>query len=164
MKTKILAVLSVVFFFFSFIPASGQSPIFSGEWKLNKEKSTGQNNQLFLSKMTILQKNDSIFTNRVYENGYGEAYPFQENLSLNGAESKITIYDMPRKAKASLTENNKSIAFESITTFYGNGGADDLKTKETWSVENEGKMLKIDYSTSYSGGTSDGTLYFDKVK
>ncbi len=164
MKTKTLVVLSVVFFFISFKPALGQSPVFSGKWKLNKEKSTAQNDQLFLSKMTVLQKNDSLFTNRVYENGYGEAYPFQENLSLKGAESKITIYDMPRKAKASLSESNKSIAFESTTTFYGNGGADDLKTKETWSVENDGKTLKMDYSTSYSGGTSDGTLYFDKVK
>lgn len=164
MKTKILAAFSVVFFFISVMSASGQSPVFSGEWKLNKEKSTALNDQLFLSKMTVLQKNDSLFTNRVYENGYGEAYPFRENLSLNGAESKITIYDMPRKAKALLSENNKSIAFESITTFYGNGGADDLKTKETWSVENGGKTLKMDYSTSYSGGTTEGTLYFDKVK
>ena len=164
MKTKTLVVFSVVFFFISFKPAMGQSQLFSGEWKLNKEKSTTQNDQLFLSKMTILQKNDSLFTNRVYENGNGESYPFKENLSLNGAESKISIYDMPRKAKASLSENNKSIEFESITTFYGNGGADDLKTKETWSVENEGKTLKMGYSTSYSGGTSDGTLYFDKVK
>ena len=54
MKTKTLVVFSVVFFFISFKPAMGQSQLFSGEWKLNKEKSTTQNDQLFLSKMTIL--------------------------------------------------------------------------------------------------------------
>ena len=164
MKARIFVSLSILLLLISSMQVLGQAQSFSGEWKFNKEKSTAWNNKLFLSKIAVLQKSDSIFTSRVYENEYGEQYPFKENLPLNGKECKIVIYDMPRKAKASLAANDGSLNFESITTFYGDNGADDVKTKENWRTESGGKTLKIDYTTSYSGGTSSGTHYFDKVK
>ena len=100
----------------------------------------------------------------VYENENGEQYPFKENLPLNGNECKIVIYDMPRTSKASLSSGTGSLNVESTTTFYGNSGSDNLKTKETWNIQNGGKSLKIDYSTSYSGGSATGVQYFDKIK
>ncbi len=164
MKTKTLVFVSIVLFSLSSLTVLGQSKSFSGEWKFNREKSTAGSNQLFLAKITVLQKSDSLLTTRVYENENGEQYPFKENLPLNGQECKIVIYDMPRTAKASLSSGTKSLNFESTTTFYGNSGSDNLKAKETWSVQDGGKTLKIDYTTTYSGGTSTGVQYFDKIK
>jgi hypothetical protein len=164
MKTKALILSGAAFLCISLTQVSGQSPLFTGEWNFNKEKSTTQNNQLFLSKITVLQKTDSLFTTRVYQNEYGELYPFKENLPLNGQEGKIVIYDMPRKAKASLSANSTRLNFESTTTFYGNSGPDDLNSKETWSIENGGKALKIDYTLTYSAGSNEGTLYFDMAE
>jgi hypothetical protein len=115
-------------------------------------------------RITVLQKNDSILTTRVYENEYGEQYPFQENLPLNGKECKIVIYDMPRTARASFSSVNGPLNFESTTTFYGNSGSDSLKTKETWHIQKGGQLLKIDYTSTYSGGSASGTQYFDKIK
>lgn len=164
MKTKTLVILGILLFSLSSMTVFGQSQVFSGEWKFNREKSTAINNQLFLAKITVLQKSDSIFTTRVYENEYGEQYPFKENLPLNGKECKIIIYEMPRTASASISSGNGSLNFESTTSFYGNSGSDNLKAKETWNIQNEGKSLKIDYTTSYSGGSTTGTQYFDKIK
>ena len=164
MRTKTLILSGAVCLLMALKPALAQSTLFSGEWNFNKEKSTALNNQLFLSKITVLQQTDSLFTTRVYQNEYGELYPFKENLPLNGTECAIVIYDMPRKAKASLSANQKLMLFESTTTFYGNNGRDDLKSKETWTLANGGKALKIDYALNYSAGSSEGTLYFDKAE
>jgi hypothetical protein len=164
MEMKKHVLFGILIFTLASLTVFGQSLPFSGEWKFNREKSTAINNQLFLAKITVLQKSDSILTTRVYENEYGEQYPFKENVSLNGKECKIVIYDMPRTASASLSSGNKLLNFESTTTFYSNSGSDNLKTKETWSIQNGGKTLKIDYSTSYSGGSTTGVQYFDKIK
>jgi hypothetical protein len=164
MKTKTLVLVSILLFSISSLTVSGQSQSFSGEWKFKREKSTGINNQLFMAKISVMQKSDSILTTRVYENENGEQYPFKENLPLNGKECKIVIYDMPRTSMASLSSGNGSLNVESTTTFYGNSGSDNLKTKETWNIQNGGKLLKIDYTTSYSGGSATGVQYFDKIK
>ena len=164
MKTKMRLLLSILLFSLSSMTVLGQLQSFSGEWKFNREKSTAINDQLFLAKITVLQKSDSILTTRVYENENGEQYPFKENLPLNGKECKIVIYDMPRTASASLSSGNGSLSFESTTTFYGDSGSDNLKTQETWNTQNGGKSLKIDYKTAYSGGTATGVQYFDKIK
>jgi len=164
MKTKALVLLSILLFSLSFTTVWGQSQLFSGEWKFNREKSTNINNQLFLANITVLQKNDSILTTRVYENEYGEQYPFQENLPLNGKECKIVIYDMPRTARASFSSGNGLLNFESTTTFYGNSASDSLNIKETWNIQEGGQLLKIDYTSTYSGGSTSGTQYFDKIK
>jgi hypothetical protein len=164
MKTKILGISGILLMVMSTINVMGQSGSFSGDWKLNKSKSMIQNSQLFLSRINVIQKSDSLLTTRVYENEYGEEYPFKENLSLNGKECKIVIYDMPRKSIASFSASERSIHIESTTTFYGNNGTDDLKSKETWKTENGGKTLSILFTTTYSGGTLNGTHYFDRIK
>ena len=164
MKAKIAFILTVMLFMTAMFTLKAQVPSFSGEWKFNREKSTAANNQLFLSKLTVQHKSDSLLTNRVYENQWGEQYPFRENLPLNGKESKIWIYDMPRTSKASFSARDGKLNLESVTTFYDNSGSDDLKAQEVWSIENEGKTLKIDFTMSYSAGTFTGTQYFDRLK
>ena len=164
MKTKIAFFLTVMLSMTAMLNAQAQVPSFSGEWKFNREKSTAVNNQLFLSNLTVQHQNDSLLTTRVYQNQYGEQYPFRENLPLNGIENKIWIYDMPRTSKATLSARDGKLNLESVTTFYNNSGSDNLKTQEVWSVENEGKTLKIAFTMSYSAGTFTGAQYFDRVK
>jgi hypothetical protein len=163
MKTKITLIL-IMLCMTAMLASQAKSPSFSGEWKFNREKSTSANNQLFLSKLTVQHKSDSLLTTRVYENQYGEQYPFRENLPLNGKECKIVIYDMPRTSKATLSAGDGKLNLESVTTFYGNSGSDNLKAQEIWTTENEGKTLKIAYTLTYSAGTSTGTQYFDRLK
>ena len=164
MKTKTLFILFILLIITSSVPVIGQQVDFSGEWILNKEKTVLSDNPVFLSRVSIKLKSDSLLTTRVYENENGEEYPFEENLSLDGKEYKIVIYDMPRTAKASRSNTDGSFIIESTTTFYGDNGEEDFTTKETWKMDNEGKTLTIDFTNKISGNETVGTNYYSKVK
>jgi hypothetical protein len=164
MKTKSPFGLLIILLFMASFSAQAQNSAFTGEWKLNREKTILADNQLFLSKVTIQHKGDSLLTTRVYENGNGEEYPFEENLSLDGKESKIVIYEMPRTSKASRVNTDGSILIESKTTFNGNNGQEDLLAKETWKVDNESKMLIVDFTNKMSAGEVTGKNYYNRVK
>ena len=164
MKTKtILTILFLVIVASSFNTIA-QKPDFAGEWKLNKEKTVLPENQLFLSAITIQLRSDSLITQRVYENGNGDEYPFIENLSLDGKECKMVIYEMPRTTKVSRSDNDGSLMFESSIIFQGNNGADTLTAKETLKVDTEGKILTMDFTNKSSAGEITGTNYYNKVK
>jgi hypothetical protein len=164
MKTKISYLL---LFFLLLLPVSiitAQKPDLSGEWKLNKEKSNIVDAQLFLSKITIQVKTDSLFTTRVYENGNGEEYPFEENLSLDGKDCKIVIFEMPRSSKATLSNTDGSIMIASSTTFNNGNGPQDMTANETWKMDNDGHFLTLTFSNKMSGNETTGTYYFEKSK
>jgi hypothetical protein len=162
MKTTKIFSLLILLVLFPVFMASAQKANFSGEWKINKEKLTNADNQLVLSKITIQLKADSLLTTRVYENGMGEEFPFDENLTLDGQECKIVIYEMPRTSKASRTTDG-AITIASATTFYGNNGQEDMVAKETWKVDNEGKILTLEFSNTMSGVETTGTYFYDKA-
>jgi hypothetical protein len=164
MKTKTFFPLIMLLIITSSVPAPGQNADFSGEWKLNKEKTVLAENQLFLSRVSVKQKSDSLLTTRVYENWNGEAYPFEEDLSLDGKDCKIIIYDMPRTTRASRSNIDGSLIIESTTTFSGNNGEENLTSKETWKVDNEGSTLIIDFTNKISGNETIGKNFYNKVK
>ena len=83
MKTKTILIIISMLLFLPAFRGIAQKTDMSGEWKLNKEKSIITDNQLFLAGITIQLKTDSILTTRVYQNGNGEEYPFDEKLSLD---------------------------------------------------------------------------------
>ena len=43
-------------------------------------------------------------------------------------------------------------------------GEDNLIAKETWKLDNEGKMLLVDFSNKMSAGEFTGKSYYNKVK
>ena len=164
MKTKSILIAFTLLFFLSSLTIYAQKADFSGEWKLNKEKTVLADNQLFLSGITIQIKKDSLLTTRVYENGNGEEYPFEENISLDGKDCKIVIFDMPRTSKATRSDTDGSIMIASTTTFSGNNGQEDMIAKETWKIDKEGKTLTLEFTNKMSGNETTGTYYYNKVK
>lgn len=164
MKTKILSFsLTILFLVCSFFVKAQNNPL-TGEWKLNKEKTVLAANQIFLLKIVIQVKGDSLLTTRTYQNNDGQEYPFNENLSLSGKEGKIVIYDMPRTAKATLSKDDGSIALESTTTFYRDGQEVNMKVLESWKVESENKLLAIISKLTTAAGEVSSTSFFDRVK
>lgn len=164
MKTK--TILSFLFLLI-FIPAFtsfGQKPDLTGEWKLNKEKSVITDNQLILSKIIIQLKSDSILTTRVYENGNGEEYPFEEKISLDGKDCKMVVYEMPRTSKATRSASDGSVMIASTTTFNGNNGQEDMTANETWKVDTNGQTLNLQFTNKMSGNESTGKYLYDRVK
>jgi hypothetical protein len=154
MKKRTILIATVLLLILPAQSVMSQKPDFSGQWTLNKEKSVLTDNQLFLS---------SLLTTRVYENGNGEEYPFEENLSLDGKDCKIVIYDMPRTSKATRLDSDGSISITSTTTFTGNGGSEDMIAKETWKVDNEGKVLTLEFTNAMSGNETTGKYYYTKI-
>lgn len=163
MKTKMTFLLLIMFIITFSYSAQGQGANFSGEWKLNKEKTVLADNQLFLSRVLINLKSDSILTTRIYENANGQEYPFDENLSLDNKENKIVIYEMPRTSKAT-KQADGALIIESTTTFSGNNGEENLTAKETWKVDNEGQVLTIGFTNKMSAGEFTGINYYNKIK
>jgi len=164
MQTKKCFSLVVLLFIAAAVYAGDKNSSFSGVWKLNREKTPSANGQIFLSKMSIILKNDSLLTVRTYENSNGETYPFNENLTMDGKEHKIVIYDMPRKSKASWSEQGKSLVIESTTTFTRDSGEENLISTETWKMDDSGTSLTVDYTTTLSSGTFKGSYYFMKAE
>lgn len=164
MKTKtILTVLSLLIFLPTF-NSFAQKVDFSGEWKLDREKTVLADNQLFLSGITIQMKADSLLSTRVYENGMGEEYPFEENLSLDGKDCKIVIFEMPRTSKATLSDTDGSITIASTTTVNGNNGEEEFASKEVWKVDTTGQILTLEFTNTMSGNETTGTNYYKKAK
>lgn len=164
MKTKSILVLCLVLTFLPALTLTAQKADFNGEWNLNKEKSAVPDGQLFLSKITMQVKSDSLLTTRVYENANGESYPFDEKISLNGNDCKMVVYDMPRTSTAKLSDTDGSVSVSSTTTFNGNYGAEDMVAKETWKIDPATKMLTLTFSNKMSGTETTGTFYYEKAK
>jgi hypothetical protein len=155
MKTK--SFIPVIGLLFICMSAFGQN--IDGNWKINPAKSAVPSDQLYLAKINFQVKGDSLLTTRVYQSPDGQEYPFEEKLTLDGKEHKIYIYDMPRSSKATKAEGG-TITIESKTTFQGNGGEDNLVTKESWKMD--GTTLVQNFTTQMSGQEFKGTFYYVK--
>lgn len=163
MKTKSIFFSLIVIAVTASFSLSAQSTGFSGEWKLDQTKTANVDNQLFLAGVIIKLKADSLLTTRIYENGMGEQYTFDENLSLDGKDAKIVIYDMPRTSKVTKSASDGSLSFESTTTFNGQYGEENLLAKETWKIDPEGKLLTIDFTNKMADNETTGTNYYNRA-
>lgn len=152
-----------VIFIASSSKLSGQKTVFNGLWKLDMNKSTLSEYTPSLIKISVHLKGDSLLTERTYEGGDGQIYPFNENVTLDGKEYKITIYDMPRKTKASWSDADSALIIESTTTFSGDMGTEDFISVETWKTDDSKQGLTISYKNKTSGGESEGVFIFNKV-
>ena len=157
-------VLTTVFLMLSItVFAGGKKVNFSGEWVLDNEKTEMAENQISLIKISIKQVGNDLFTVRTYESDYdGGQYPFDEDLTLDGIEHKIYIYEMPRTASASWSKDGKSIIINSKITFYGDVGDVDWINKETLTLEEKGTLLLINSTSKAGDEENEGTLYFKK--
>lgn len=144
--------------------ASGQKDDFTGTWKLDMTKSTLPEYTPILVRINVKISGDTLLTERYYDTGDGQEYPFTENLTLDGKEYNITIYDMPRKSKASWSDQDKSLLVESTTTFYGDSGAEDFISAETWKADNANKTLAINFKNKAMGGEAEGVFFFNKAE
>lgn len=157
--TAVLLMLSVSLF------AGKKKLDFSGKWVLDKEKTEIAENSIFLTEINIKQVGDSLFTVRSYENDYdGGVYPFDEDLTLDGKEYEIFIYNMPRTASAKWSDKGKSIIINSKITFYGDQGDVDMIAEETLSLKKKGTLLIINLKSKAGEEETEGILYFKKEK
>jgi hypothetical protein len=164
MKRSIFFVFLMAFAIVSSYQVSGQKADFNGTWKLDMTKSTLVDYTPVLVRIDVKINGDTLLTERFYDTGDGQEYPFTENLTLDGKEYNITIYDMPRKSKASWSEENKSVLVESTTTFYGDSGSQDFISAETWQADAANKTLSIKFKNNMGGNEAGGAYILNKAE
>jgi hypothetical protein len=163
MKKFYLWISLTVLAFATSATVTGQISDFSGTWKLDRAKSTQIDYFPTLVKLVIKVRSDTLYTERTYESGDGQEYPFTENVSLDGKEYKITIYDMPRVSKAVWLGSDSILSVESVTTFYGSNGSEDFKSREAWKLDNTNKVLTVNFTNNSSSGEISGAFVFNKA-
>jgi hypothetical protein len=162
---KITLILVLISFAIAYaLPVAGQQADFNGIWKLDRDQSTLAEYSPTLVRIDVRIGADSLLTERYYDTGDGQEYPFTENLKLDGKESSITIYDMPRKTKATWSDQDTTVNVESKTTFNGDNGQEDFVSKETWKIDNVTKTLTITFKNSTSAGEASGFFLFKKAE
>jgi hypothetical protein len=162
MKKVISLIFSFVLVLIFSGSVAGQKADFTGTWKLDRSKIPVTGNFPVLVQITINIKGDSVLTERLYETGDGQQYPFSENVTLDGKECMITVYEMPRKSKAKWSEQDMTLTLESTTTANGSTGPEDYKSIETWAVDEVNKILTISFKNSSPAGESGGAFIFNK--
>lgn len=140
--------------------SSAQKPDFNGNWKLDAAKSTLPEYTPVLTRITVSVKGDSLLTVRYYDTGDGQEYPFNENVTLDGKEYSITIYDMPRKTKATASAEDGSFTVESTTSTQGG----DFVSKETWKTDPSNKVLTISFKNIMEGNEGTGLFTLNKIE
>jgi len=135
----------------------------SGIWKCDQVKSTFGEYSVIFSRIDIKNNGDSLLTERYYDTGDGQEYPFIENVTLDGKEYSITIYEMPRKTKALWSEPDGSVIIESITTFMGDMGSQDFISKESWKVDKTNNTVTISFTNKMGENGSSGAYILNKT-
>jgi hypothetical protein len=161
MKRIALIIFTMAFAIVSSIQSSAQKADFNGSWKLDMTKSTLAEYTPVLVGINVQIKGDSLITERLYDTGDGQIYPFTENLTLDGKEYSITIYEMPRKSKATWAEQDGSVVVESNTTA---NGSEDFISKETWKADAANKTLVINFKNSMAGQEVTGLFFLNKAE
>jgi hypothetical protein len=144
------------------LPVSGQKDDYTGIWKLDREKSMIPEYTPVLLKITVNVKGDSLLTERVYDTGDGSEYPFEENVTLDGKEYNFNVYNMPRKTKAVISDQDGLINLESTTTFEGSNGPEDFVSKEVWKVDKAAGIMTVSVKNKTSMGENEGSYAFVK--
>ena len=142
---------------------------FSGEWKLNEQKSDlGQFGGRGVAKTMKVTSSDAkgISIERTSTNQNGEAVVRKEALTFDGKESESTggFGNSTRKATAKWSDDGQSMIINAVMTLDRNGEKMEIKQNETWKLGDGGQTLTIESNSSSSFGESTMKLVYEKGK
>jgi hypothetical protein len=69
---------------------------------------------------------------------------------------------MPRKTKATWSDQDGTLTVESTTTYTGDSGPENFISKESWKADNINKTLTINFKNNVSEGEVTGVFVFTK--
>ncbi len=142
---------------------------FSGDWKLNEQKSElGQFGGRGAAKAIKVTSSDAkgISIERTSTNQNGEAVVRKETLTFDGKESESTggFGNSTRKATAKWSDDGQSMIINAVMTLDRNGEKMEIKQNETWKLGDNGQTLTIESNSSSSFGESTMKLVYEKGK
>ena len=147
------------------LPMIEKRPVdFSGEWVFNEEKSILENlgaaNLPY--KLTISHEGNDLIIQRSFIVEWGDDMIAEEALTLDGKEAKSQLWDSPRMTTANLSADGDTLIIVSKTTLDRGGRTFEMVTNERWSLQERGRILSIEQSSTSFRDERHITMIFDK--
>ena len=148
------------------LPLKARYPVnFSGVWVFSEEKSKvgdgGTGN--VPDKIEIDQDDDVIHVKKLIIAEFGNDQTTSEEVLLDGTYVKSEIFNSPCISRASLDSDSKTVNINSVVKLIRGGQTTDMKSNEVWSLQQDGKVLRIiQTSTGSKGEKIELSLVFEK--
>ncbi len=136
----------------SAVTVNAQKVNFSGEWKLNEQKSTlGQfGGRMAAKSLKLNGQTDSLSIQRLSTSQDGNEVTTNEKLTFDGKEAESSLSaNAKKKSSAKWSDDGKSLNVNSTINLERNGEKIEIKVAESWKLTDDGKGLTIE-STSNS--------------
>lgn len=152
------------------LPLKAKYPVdFSGEWLLNTEKSEF-NGKMGISggntpyKMIVDQDNDLLQIKKFNIIEWDNDQVTNEEILLDGTEMKSVVNNGSKISTSNWENASKSLKISSKTKMNRGGQNIVISSSDVWSLQNEGRVLKITQTSDASKGEKTTTsLIFEKL-
>lgn len=147
------------------LPVEDDKPVdFTGEWVFNEEESIldnfGVGNLPY--KLGITQKGNDLAIQKTFIVEWGDDRVIEEKLTLDGKEIRTEFRNSPRITTASWSEDGDKLIIASKVTFTRGDRTFEMATNEVWSLQQRGKILSIEQTSTSFRGERKMTMIFDK--
>ncbi len=136
----------------------------SGTWALNNSKSEfGEYGQMWAStKIIIVHKKKSLSLERTSTGQDGQAMTTTETYTIDGEECENIMFgESKKKSTVNLSEDKSSLIIKSTLYLEFDGQEMVIGTVETFSLEEDGKTLVIDGTSSTDFGDMTVKFVYD---
>lgn len=167
MKTKMLFSLWILA---GVVFAGDPVPNFTGKWILDAKRSqVGQatgpgRGGMSAQQLNVVQNQDTLIIERFVSNEFRGDFTIKEKVSLDGKETLNSAQWGDRKFKATWSKDQKSLTIQSEMERSREGQSFRIQSTEVWTLEEGGKVLKLEHTWSGPFGEFHRILYYNKAE
>ncbi|HEX8460106.1 MAG TPA: hypothetical protein VF623_01695 [Segetibacter sp.] len=145
--------------------ANAQKSNFSGDWKLNEQKSSlGQYAQMAPRKLKVDGQADYLSVERFAKSPDGSDVSYNDKLTFDGKESESTLFgNTKKKSTAKWSDDGKSLNVNAVIMFDRDGQTFEVKVAEVWKFVEDGKVLSVESTSTSQMGSNTMKLFYEKA-
>lgn len=150
--------------------AGGNIPNFTGKWVLDAKRSqVGQaqgpgRGGMSAQQLNVTQTKDTLIIERLVSSEFRGDFTIKERVSLDGKETVNSAPWGNRKLTASWSKDQKSLIIQSEMERSREDESFRMQSKEVWTLEEGGKVLKLDQTRTGPAGEMHRILYYNKAE
>ncbi len=149
---------ALVFGLVSRLPAADTKPDFSGQWKMNAEKSDFGPLPAPSSRTDKIEhKEPSLKMTRIQSSEQGETTS-EWDCTTDGKECKVEIRGAPLRIKTTVRWDGDALAFDHKGSFNDM----EVQIKEKWTLSEDRKVITIKRNLSSPQGEAEQTIVLEK--
>ena len=140
---------------------AGEKVDFTGEWTLNESKSDlGEGRFFSAAKITVKQEGKTITIERTRTGRDGQERTTSQMLTMDGKENINETENRSSTSVATWSGDKSTLTIKSNMEFTRQGETFEMKNTQIWTLEEDGKILKIQSDSSSSRGDRSVTLVY----